>query len=117
MILAVSALAISTPLAAGVPVELTGNSAADDALQNDILQNITNFGAAFDCAAPSTVRASVLNAAMISLGAPYRAPSLRASYEEWDAIFCGKTYRFFVSFWPDPQGGSLESGTVFIAAC
>lgn len=111
VLLALSALATTTSVSAGVPVELTGHTAADDALQNDILQNITNFGLAFDCAAPSKVRASVLNAAMISSNAPYHAPSLRASYEEWDAIFCGKTYRFFVSFWPDPQGGSFLSVT------
>ena len=102
-------IALPVPSAAGVPVHLTGNTAADDALQADILQNITNFGDAFDCPAPSKVRASTLNAAMISSSAPYRAPSLRASYEEWDATFCGKTYRFFVSFWPDPQGGSFLS--------
>lgn len=109
ILFAVSALAVPVSLSARVPVELTGNTAADDALQNDILQNIANFGPAFDCAAPSKVRASILNASMISSDAPYRAPSLNASYEEWDAMFCGKTYRFFVSFWPDPQGGSFLS--------
>ena len=94
---------------AAVPVQLTGNSAANDTLQADIVQNITKFGAAFDCPAPSKIRASMLNAAMISSSAAYRAPSLNAAYEEWDATFCGKTHRFFVSFWPDPQGGSFLS--------
>lgn len=102
-------IAVPVPSAAAVPVLLTGNTAANDTLQVDILQNITLFGDAFDCPAPSKVRISRLNAAMISSSAPYRAPSLNASYEEWDATFCGKTQRFFVSFWPDPQGGSFLS--------
>lgn len=109
MLLTACALIAPARLLAAVPVELTGNTAADDTLRRDIVQTITYYGSAFDCPAPSKVRASTLNAAMISSDAPYRAPSLNADYEEWDATFCGKTYRFFVSFWPDPQGGSFLS--------
>ena len=96
-----------SPSFAAVPVRLTGNTAADSTLQRDIVQTITYYGAAFDCAAPNEIRASILNSAMIPSDADYRAPSLRASYEEWDATFCGKTHRFLVSYWPDPQGGSF----------
>jgi len=110
-LLAILALPVSYSVAAGVPVELSGNTAADNTLQHDVLQNITYYGAAFQCPAPSKVRASMLNASMIPSDADYRAPSLRASYEEWDATFCGKTYRFFVKFWPDPQGGSFLTVT------
>lgn len=104
-LLALVALALPEPLPAAVPVRLTGNSAADEVLQKDILQTITYYGTAFNCPAPSEVRANMLNSSMIP--SSLRKPSLRASYEEWDAIFCGKTYRFFVTFWPDPQGGSF----------
>lgn len=38
-----------------------------------------------------------------------RKESLRTAYEEWDADFCGKTHRFFVTYWPDPAGGSFLS--------
>ena len=107
VMLAVAAGAVSAPLAAGVPVELTGNTGADDVLQKDILQTITYYGAAFGCPAPSKVRASVLNAAMVPTDASYAMHSLRAAYEEWDAVFCGKGYRFFVSYAPDPNGGSF----------
>lgn len=110
-LVAVFWLSMSQPVTAGVAVELTGNTAADNTLQRDILQNITFYGAAFQCPAPTRVRASMLNASMIPSDADYRAPSLKASYEEWDATFCGKTYRFFVKFWPDPQGGSFLSVT------
>ena len=109
MLVALCGIATSAPLAAGVPVHLTGNSAADDTLQKDILQTITYHGAAFNCPAPSEVRATMLNASMIP--SSLRQPSLGASYEEWDATFCGKAHRFFVSFWPDPQGGSFLSVT------
>jgi hypothetical protein len=108
-LLAVSVLAIAAPISAGVPVELTGETAADGTLQHDILQTITLYGAAFKCPAPSRVRASMLNASMIPSDAAYSAPSLAASYEEWDANFCGKDHRFFVKFWPDAQGGSFMS--------
>ena len=108
-LLAFAAFTVPAPLTAGVPVHLTGNSAADDTLQKDILQTITHYGAAFNCPAPSNVRANMLNSSMVPPS--LRKPSLRASYEEWDAIFCGKTYRFFVTFWPDPQGGSFLSVT------
>lgn len=101
------AAVLAAPVSAGVPVELTGHSAADTVLQKDILQTITYYGAAFDCAAPSKVRAIMLNAAKVP--APLRKPSLNASYEEWRATFCGKEYRFFVAFWPDPAGGSFLS--------
>lgn len=106
-------VAISTVLAAapvpsaGVPVLVTGQSTADAVLQRDIVQTINYYGVAFDCPAPSSIRASVLNAAMIPSDADYRAPSLRASYEQWNAIFCGKNHRFLVRFWPDPKGGSF----------
>ena len=109
VMLAMAAGALSAPLAAGVPVELTGNSGADNVLQKDILQTITYYGAAFGCPAPSKVRASALNAAMVPSDASYAMHSLRAAYEEWDAVFCGKSYRFFVSYAPDPNGGSFLS--------
>ena len=104
-LLALAAVFAPAPLSAAVPVQLTGNSAADDTLQKDILQTVTYYGAAFNCPAPSSVRASMLNSSMVPPS--LRKPSLKASYEEWDAVFCGKTYRFFVSFWPDPEGGSF----------
>jgi hypothetical protein len=110
-LLAISAFAISAAASAGVQVVLAGETGADNTLQHDILQSITYYGAAFQCPAPSRVRTSILNASMIPSDANYRAPSLKASYEEWDATFCGKSYRFFVSFWPDPQGGSFLSVT------
>ena len=106
-LLNLSALAASAPALSGVPVRLSGRTAADSELQRDILQNIVVFGSAFNCAAPSQVRISVVDPASIPQGADYLAPSRRATYEEWDAEFCGKTHRFFVSFWPDPAGGSF----------
>jgi len=108
-LVALSASAMSAAAFAAVPVQLAGHTAANDTLQHDIIQTITQYGGAFDCPAPSRVRASMLNAAMISSDAGYAAPSISASYEEWDATFCGKAHRFFVKFWPDPQGGSFLS--------
>lgn len=107
LLLTLTAGMAAAPSGAGVPVRPTGHSAANKILQKDILQTITYYGAAFDCPAPTAVKASMLNSSMIS--SSLRKPSLNTSYEEWDAIFCGKTYRFFVSFWPDPQGGSFLS--------
>jgi hypothetical protein len=76
-------------------------------LQKDILQTITLYGAVFDCPAPSAVRASELNSSAVP--SSLRKEALNTSYEEWDATFCSKTARFFVTFWPDPKGGSFLS--------
>ena len=97
----------SPPLHAAVPVRLTGHTGADDVLQKDIVQTVANYGAAFGCPAPTEIRTSMLNASMVPDS--LRKPSLVTAYEEWDADFCGKTHRFFVSYWPDPEGGSFLS--------
>ena len=97
------------PLSAGVPVHVTGNTGADGVLAKDIVQTITYFGDSFNCPAPSEIRTSQLNASMVPSG--LRKPSLRAAYEEWDANFCGKIERFFITYWPDPAGGSFLSVT------
>jgi hypothetical protein len=88
-------------------VRLTGRSAADDELQTDIVRTITLYGSAFHCPAPSVIAADLLNAASVPVR--LRPDSPDASFEEWDATFCGKKQRFFVSFWPDPKGGSFLS--------
>ena len=93
------------PSSAQVAVHLTGHSAADDTLQNDIVKTIALYGAAFDCPAPSEITASMLNSSMIPTS--LRKPSLNTSYERWDATFCAKRYSFFVTFYPDPNGGSF----------
>jgi hypothetical protein len=95
------------PLVAQVPVHLTGHSAADDTLQNDIVKTIALYGDAFHCPAPSEITASMLNSSMIP--SSLRKPSLNTSYEHWDATFCAKHYSFFVTFFPDPNGGSFLS--------
>jgi hypothetical protein len=111
LIAAASAALASTAVAAPVPVRLTGMSQADEALRKDILQNVTMFGVAFDCPAPSEVQTSIITAARIPSAANYRAPSDKASYEEWKANFCGRTESFLISFWPDPNGGSFLNVT------
>jgi hypothetical protein len=95
----------SAPLSAQVPVHLTGYSAADEALLNDIVKTIALYGDAFHCPAPSEIAASMLNSSMIPQ--PLRKPSLNTSYEHWDVTFCTKHYDFFVTFFPDPKGGSF----------
>jgi hypothetical protein len=95
------------PLSAQVPVRLTGHSAADDTLQTDIVKTIALYGGAFHCPPPSEITASMLNSSMIP--SSLRKPSLSASYEHWDATFCTKHYSFFVTFFPDPNGGSFLS--------
>lgn len=105
--LCLAALAVVAPLPAAVPVHLTGNSAADETLRKDIVQTITYFGSALDCPAPSEIRATMLNSSMIP--SSLRKPSLNTAYEQWEATFCGKKHKFFVSFWPDPAGGSFLS--------
>ncbi|WP_309602002.1 hypothetical protein, partial [Sphingomonas sp.] len=107
--LVLALLAAAGPLSAGVPVRVTGNTGADDLLTKDIVQTITYFGDTFDCPAPSEIRTSQLNASMVPSG--LRKAALRAAYEEWDADFCGKTERFFITYWPDPAGGSFLSVT------
>lgn len=107
--LVLALLAAAGPLSAGVPVRVTGNTGADDLLTKDIVQTITYFGDTFDCPAPSEIRTSQLNASMVPSG--LRKAALRAVYEEWDADFCGKTERFFITYWPDPAGGSFLSVT------
>lgn len=101
--------AIASP--AAVPVRLTGHTGADAVLQKDIVQQITYFGLAFDCPAPTEIRASALNASMIAPGSSFAINAPNVAYEKWDAEFCGKTERFFVAFWPDPAGGSFLSVT------
>jgi hypothetical protein len=95
------------PLSAQVPVRLTGHSAADDTLQTDIVKTIALYGGAFHCPAPSEITASMLDSSMIP--SALRKPSPNASYEHWDATFCAKHYNFFVTFFPDPNGGSFLS--------
>ena len=51
--------------------------------------------------------AIVLGGFSVPASADYRAPSQNAGYEEWKANFCGKTENFFISYWPDPNGGSF----------
>lgn len=109
LVLAFSLATMALPAAAAVPVHITGNTTADDVLIKDIVQTITYYGDAFHCASPSDIRVSMLNSSMIP--AALRKPSLNTSYEEWDAIFCGKTHAFFVTHWPDPAGGSFLAVT------
>jgi len=104
---ALAAAVATTALGAPVGVRVTGASQADGELLKDILQNVTMFGDAFNCPAPSVVEMSIIPASRIPASADYRASSEHAAYEEWDANFCGKTEPFFISFWPDPKGGSF----------
>lgn len=108
-LLAVMSFAACATLSSATPirVKVEGRSAADRILQTDILHTITLYGALWDCPAPTSVRVSKLNSSMIP--PTLRKPSLEAAYEEWNALFCGKRQRFFVSFWPDPAGGSMLS--------
>jgi hypothetical protein len=104
---AVAATLASPVLAAPVQVRVTGTTNADGVLIHDILQHVTLFGGAFNCPAPSTVQTSVIPAARIPASAEYRSPSDEAFYEEWRADFCGTQRDFFISHWPDPNGGSF----------
>ena len=106
--IAAVAVALATSSSATpVPIHITGTSNADGELLQDIVQNVTNFGAAFDCPAPSTIRTSIISPSRIPASAEYRVPSPDAGYEEWKADFCGQTEAFLISFWPDPNGGSF----------
>jgi hypothetical protein len=107
VIAGIAAALATSGIAAPVPVRITGNTNADGELLKDIMQNVTNFGAAFDCPAPSLIQTSVISPSRIPASADYRAPSDHAGYEEWKANFCGKTESFLISFWPDPAGGSF----------
>jgi hypothetical protein len=94
-----------------VPVAMSGRTAASGELRHDILKTIALYGTAFGCPAPSEVRIEPLNSSMVSPNASYHSKLLGTSYEEWDARFCGETYRFLVKFAPDPEGGSFLSVT------
>ena len=106
MVIVAAAALGSSASAALAQVHLTGRSAADDQLQHDIVQQVSLLGGT-ECEAPSEIRASVIHPSRIPSTAEYRAPSDNASYEEWDANFCGKLSPVLVTFWPDPNGGSF----------
>src|SRR5690242_2907549 len=103
-----AAVALAWPaIAEPVQVRVTGTSNADGVLIRDILQHIALFGPAFNCPAPSLVQASVIPSSRIPASADYRGPTDQASYEEWKADFCGKQQDFFITHWPDQNGGSF----------
>ncbi|GAA3904888.1 hypothetical protein GCM10022276_24370 [Sphingomonas limnosediminicola] len=104
---AVAVALASSAGTAGVPVRVVGHSNADGELLKDILQNVTYFGAAFDCPAPSVIQTSVISPSRVPRSADYRVDSDQAGYEDWKANFCGKTEDFLIAFWPDPNGGSF----------
>jgi len=107
ILLAAAAALASSAAAAPVQVRVTGTTNADSVLMKDILQHVALFGAAFNCPAPSAVQTSVIAPSRIATSAEYRAPSDHAFYEEWKADFCGKQQDFFITHWPDPNGGSF----------
>jgi len=94
-------------MATPVPVRIVGNTNADGELLQDIMQNVVNFGGAFDCPAPSLIQASVIPPGRIPASADYRAASSQASYEEWKANYCGRSETLLITYWPDPNGGTF----------
>ena len=108
-VLFAATLAGSAANAAPVPIQYAGNSGAEGELLQDIVQNLVNYGAIFDCASPTTLKATALDPRLHPSNTGLSSSEENAPLEEWEADYCGEKQRFSVRYWPDPNGGTFIS--------
>jgi hypothetical protein len=102
----VTALAISSP-ASATRVQFTGESTADETLTVDTLRHIALFGSRFSCPSVDAVEAQILPKSFVLPAKYVPVGSSAATYERWNATFCGKVVPLLIAFWPASSGGML----------
>jgi hypothetical protein len=91
-------------------VRFTGETTADEQLIGDTLQQVVTIAQAkLACANLEGVVAEVMPRDFVPPDALSVTGSDTVTYERWTTTFCGKQVPFLITFWRDPQGGSLYS--------
>jgi len=89
-------------------VRFTGNTTADEQLIGDTLQQVVTVAQAkLKCENLEGVVAEIMPQDFSPPHSMQVTGSDTVTYERWTATFYGKQVAFLITFWRDPQGGSL----------
>ncbi len=106
-LIAASALLVSLPVAAD-QVRFTGQTTANQTLLVDTLNAVARLGPArFECPTVEAVEAQVLPKSFAPPGKDNPEGSSPATYERWNARFCGKVVPLLIAYWPAADGGMM----------
>jgi hypothetical protein len=105
---AVAMLSSATMGSAQSEVRFTGETTADEALIDDVMRNLVSYiHDSLRCENVELVEAKVLPAESIERDPADPEGKNPATYERWDARYCGTSKSFLVVFWASKQGGTM----------
>lgn len=108
MLAAVAMFSATSTVSAQAQVRFTGETTAEEALIDDVMQQLVSYiHNNLKCENVELVEAKVLPADSIKRNPTDPEGKNPATYERWDATYCGTSKSFLVVFWPSKEGGTM----------